>query len=155
MLHYLEAFVSTQEVPNEKSLLIFLSGCIHHCHNCHYPELRKIDYGTNLVENFQDLVTVYFHRITCICFLGEGASCQTTRDEFKKLCSYASKIGLKTCLYVGRNCEIETWMHCFDYIKLGSYDETRGPLTSVNTNQRFYQKIKDRIYEDRTADFWK
>lgn len=44
-------------------------------------------------------------------------------------------------------------MYCFDYVKLGSYQETRGSLYNKNTNQRLYKKI-DSKYKNITKLFW-
>lgn len=44
-------------------------------------------------------------------------------------------------------------MHCFDYIKIGSYKEPLGALSSATTNQRLYKRIRS-DYEDITYLFW-
>lgn len=42
----------------------------------------------------------------------------------------------------------------FDFIKLGPYQEERGPLDNPNTNQRFYQVVNGELV-DITHKFWK
>lgn len=42
----------------------------------------------------------------------------------------------------------------FSFIKLGPYQEDRGPLNNPNTNQRFYQVIDGKLV-DITNKFWK
>lgn len=66
---------------------------------------------------------------------------------------YAKSLGLKTCLYCGRDTAIENWMNVFDYIKLGSYKEEFGGLDSKKTNQRMYKK-ESRKYRDITDAFF-
>ncbi len=41
----------------------------------------------------------------------------------------------------------------FDYIKLGPWVETLGPLTSPTTNQRLYRVRSDGNMEDITSQF--
>ncbi|MCR0317372.1 hypothetical protein MKA27_17280 [[Clostridium] innocuum] len=153
MLYYLEAGISPYEVPDKITLLIFICGCTNNCLDCHYPDLKKFDNGISLSDNFKNLVDVYLNYISCICFLGEGDLSSDNENEFNQLCSYAKSKNLYTCLYSGRDCQIEMWMNCFDYIKIGSYRKENGPLNSKNTNQRFYRKI-DNIYRDITSMFW-
>lgn len=45
-------------------------------------------------------------------------------------------------------------MNLFDYIKIGSYQQDRGPLTSSKTNQKLYQKVNQK-YVNITNCFWK
>ena len=138
MLYYIETGLSHAEVPGESALCIYLSGCLLHCKNCHYPELQFHNYGTPLKEHY---------------FLGEGANTTAEHREFEVYVQYAKQCGLKSCLYSGRDTAIEPWMHLFDYIKLGSFQETYGPLRCVGTNQRMYQKT-EQGYVDITSVFW-
>ena len=63
--------------------------------------------------------------------------------------------GKKTCLYSGRNINVEEWMKIFDYVKVGSFQEDLGGLDSPTTNQMFYKKCTNGTYENITSDFWK
>lgn len=153
MLYYTETGLSHAEVPGEAALCIYLSGCTFHCKNCHYPALQRPNYGTPLNEHYWDLIALYQHQATCVCFLGEGAGTNAEREEFKEYVTYAKRHGLKACLYSGRDTTIEPWMHLFDYIKLGSYQEAFGPLDSIRTNQKMYRKTAQG-YVDITSIFW-
>lgn len=154
MLYYLEAGISPYEVPNETSLVVYISGCKNNCPYCHYSDLQKTDYGSILMHHYKELITIYQHYITCVCFLGEGDNDIHSRNEFSIICQYIKSKHLKACLYSGRDCGIEKWMYCFDYIKLGNYKENRGPLTSESTNQKLYKRVED-SYIDITYNFWK
>lgn len=88
-----------------------------------------------------------------MCVLGEGRNTNVEHNEFLCLCIDIHSSGFHTCLYSGRDCSIEEWMYCFDYIKIGSYNETLGTLSSETTNQRLYQKIGS-DYKDITHLFW-
>jgi hypothetical protein len=59
---------------------------------------------------------------------------------------------LKTCLYCGRDTEIEEWMCEFDFVKLGSYQKNRGGLNDISTNQRMLKKTENK-YIDITYKF--
>lgn len=49
-IYYTEVDLSPYEVPNEQSLCIYISGCQQICQNCHYPDLRKTNYGEPLID---------------------------------------------------------------------------------------------------------
>ena len=143
MLYYTEAALSHREVPYETSICIYISGCINHCVDCHYPELKQYNYGDPLSKYYSDILNLYLQQASCVCFLGEGSGSPSDRAELCHYVSYANALNLKTCLYCGRDTDIEDWMCVFDYIKLGSYQPSLGPLTSPFTNQRMYKREHD------------
>ena len=155
MLHYTEFCLSPYEVPGEQSICIYISGCPNRCKNCHYPELQMNDYGELLCTNFSDILELYSCQATCVCFLGEGKGSQKEKNELITYAEYVHDIGLKACLYSGRDVSIEAWMHVFDYVKSGSYHEELGALDSPTTNQRFYRKNTNGNYENITDIFLK
>lgn len=110
MLYYTEVGLSHREVPNESALCIYISGCLNHCRHCHYPLLQKESYGDCLADNYTKIVQLYLRSTTCICFLGEGRNTLEEHIEFQHYVTYARNIGLKTCLYSGRDVSIENWM---------------------------------------------
>ena len=57
---------------------------------------------------------------------------------------------LKTALYSGRVAIEDDLYDVFDYVKIGPYIESLGPLNSKTTNQRLYKNK-----EDITNKFWK
>ena len=59
-----------------------------------------------------------------------------------------------TALYCGRDSQIENWMEKFNYIKIGSYQEEKGPITKQTTNQKLFKKENNK-YVDITYMFWK
>lgn len=153
-IYYTEVDLSPYEVPNEQSLCIYISGCQEACLNCHYPELRKNNFGTPLGMFFKQLLELYFHQATCICFLGEGENTSKSRMELSAFAKQAAAFGKRTCLYSGRDVKLEDWMRVFDYVKLGSFQKRLGALDSSTTNQVFYQRCSDGSYKDITELFW-
>lgn len=152
-MYYANVGLSELEIPNEKSLVIYISECQNCCKNCHTPYLQK-KYGDYLKDNFDKFYNIYKNYITCVCFMGEGKENIDVKNEFKYYCNIIHSDNLKTALYSGRDCDIEEWMNIFDYIKLGSFQEDRGSLNSKYTNQILYKKI-DNYYKDITNLFWK
>lgn len=153
MLYYTEVGLSPYEVPGETAICIYISGCCNHCPNCHYPLLQRKDYGDILMAHYREIINLFGDDVTCVCFLGEGENSSNEHQEFRTIVQYAKSLGLKTCLYCGRNTDIENWMKIFDYIKLGSYKEEYGGLDSKTTNQRMHKK-EGRKYRDITDAFF-
>ena len=125
-----------QEVPDEVSLAINISGCPYKCRGCHSKYLW--DYkGNDLVKDFDDLLSKYDGLITCACFMGGD---QNSQDLIKCL-EKAKQYTLKTCLYTGADAigDVDSQIvECLDYIKVGKYIEDLGGLDSPTTNQRMY-----------------
>lgn len=153
MLRYVEVALSPYEVPGERSICIYIAGCQNSCVGCHFPELQQSDYGDLLGDYIVPIIELYRTQATCVCFLGEGKGDRSAQSELKKYAALAKQFGLKTCLYSGRDVLPESWMSCFDFIKLGSYIEACGPLDVPTTNQRFF-KISEGTAQDITHVFW-
>ncbi len=153
MLRYIETGVSNVEIPHEKSLCIYISGCQNHCPNCHYHELKLDNYGNILKDNIFSLLTAYLPQITCLCFLGEGNNSVIEHIEFFNHVKFARSLHLKTAIYSGRDIFPEEWMKIFDYVKVGSYRENVGDLFCRTTNQKLY--LNQRVhFKDITSLFW-
>ncbi len=144
--------IGFQEVPDETSLLISVSGCERRCEGCHSKHLWDYE-GDFLSDNIYDLLDEYFNYITCVCFLGGDQSI----DELKEILQATkSTYGLKTCLYTGSSdiSSVDSVLEHLDYLKLGCYEQCKGGLDSPTTNQRFYQKTKEG-FRDITYKFQK
>ena len=153
MLLYVSVGISELEIPTKKSLVIYISDCQHRCKNCHTPYLHD-SYGDLLKENFEIIFNVYYDYFDIVCFMGEGKESIEEKNEMINYCKFIHNKNKKTALYCGRDCDIEKWMNNFDYIKIGSYQENKGPLTKKNTNQKLFKK-ENNIYKDITYMFWK
>ncbi|MDR2498582.1 MAG: anaerobic ribonucleoside-triphosphate reductase activating protein [Tannerellaceae bacterium] len=141
MLRYLSYDIVFQEIPGEVSLAINISNCPNRCKDCHSPQLWE-NIGEALDEKaIAYLLDKYGNAITCICFMGGDAYPQTVADA--ALFSKATTNGrIKTGWYSGRNALPEaSFLHYFDFIKLGAYKADLGGLDSLTTNQRFYRIV--------------
>ena len=139
-LKYLGYSIVFQEVPDEVTLAINISGCPHRCEGCHSKYLWEYE-GNYISDDLDDLIEKYKGLITCVCFMGGDQNLREVIQCFKTIKSY----GLKTCLYSGLD-ELPPHMPSgvFDYIKLGHYDNQLGGLDKLTTNQIFLQLSIDK-----------
>ena len=136
MLKYTDAQVTFAEVPNEIILCINISNCPCHCKGCHSAYLAE-DIGYLLTHAQIDSNIVANRGISCVCFMGGDSE----PDQVNFWAEYIKeKYGLKVAWYSGRQeLSKDIDLMNFDFIKLGPYDEERGPLNKRTTNQRFYK----------------
>ena len=98
------------------------------------------------------LLERYGRSVTCVCFMGGDAAphriarlAEVVRQELPVL-----HVGW----YSGRQELPEGFApQAFDYIKLGGWVESLGPLTSPTTNQRLYRIGPAGAMEDITEQF--
>lgn len=135
MLKFTDIQVTFAEVPDEITLCINISNCPCHCKGCHSAYLAE-DVGTPLDEMELTSLIEANRGITCVAFMGGDAD-QTTVHN---LASFIKEMypGIKVAWYSGRETAIIN-LDYFDFIKLGPYDEDKGPLNKRTTNQRFYK----------------
>lgn len=154
MLKFVNYNIVFQEIPNETTLAINLSRCPNHCPGCHSADLQK-DIGEELNEKvLLNLLSQYQRSVSCICFMGgdnDPKMIEKLGAFLKRMSLYQLKIGW----YSGKSDLPKDFStQAFDFIKLGPYIESFGPLTSPTTNQRFY-KIEQGQMIDNTKLFTK
>ena len=152
-MYYAGVGISELEIPNQKSLVIYISECQNKCTGCHTPYLHQ-RYGDLLKENFEDIFNLYYNYFDVLCIMGEGKCTKEVQEEIQYYCNYSHNHNKQFALYSGRDCEIEDWMKDFDFIKVGAYKEEYGPLTIATTNQILYKK-ENNSFINITAKFWK
>lgn len=135
------------EIPDEITLALNISNCQNNCIGCHTSYLRE-NIGTELIPEVLSAEIQKNSGISCICFMGEG----NDREALINLAQYIRREfpDLKTALYSGRVAVEDEIYDYFDYVKVGPYIESLGPLNSKTTNQRLYKNK-----EDITFRFWK
>ena len=157
MLKYTDTQVVFREVPDEITLCINISGCKIGCKNCHSSYLAG-DIGTELYMDELYSLIKKNKGITCVAFMGGDADPKYV-STLASLVKIFSKYKLKVAWYSGRQeLDKNIKLKFFDFIKLGPYEEDKGPLTSKTTNQRFYKvekKGKDYSLIDITYKFQK
>lgn len=151
MIKFVDTKIVFQEVPDEVSLAINITGCKNNCKGCHSPYLAE-DVGKVLTLDVLEYLIKKNQGITCVSFMG-GDNDTVRIDglaEFVRKCFPS----LKVAWYSGRDELSEhIYISNFDYIKLGHYDEECGPLNNPNTNQRMYKISKGELI-DITNRFW-
>lgn|SRR5574344_449693 len=154
MLKYVNTGVVFQEIPDETTLSINISGCPNHCPGCHSKYLWQ-DIGNVLDKKaIDDMVKTFGNDVTCLCLMGGD----NDMNEVQHLADYIHKEypSYKVGWYSGKiRIPKEVDREKFDYIKVGPYIAHLGPLNKRTTNQRLYKKLVDGTFEDITSRFWK
>ncbi len=139
------------EIPDEITLAISISGCPIQCKGCHSQYLWE-DTGQELTPEVLSTMLDQHFGVSCICFMGgdqdpEGINrlAHWVKDNSKvKVAWYSGRVKLASQIELAN----------FDYLKIGPYDETCGPLNVRTTNQRFY-RVDDGQMQEMTHRFWK
>ena len=141
-----------QEVPDEVTLAVNITGCPVRCKGCHSPHLWE-DTGYILDEQaLASLLADYGTDITCVALMGGDAD----TEGVYRLARWIHERGVRTAWYSGRTAiPKDCPVGCFDYIKTGPYIEALGGLKSPTTNQRLYRVMQDGTMKDITARFWR
>lgn len=138
-LKYVGYSVVFQEVPDEVSLAINISGCPHHCDGCHSKYLWEYT-GNYVTDDLRNLINQYKDLITCVCFMGGDQNLEELNECLQIVKSY----NLKTCVYSGLDeFPYKDTAKNLDYIKIGHYDKVLGGLDHVSTNQKFQKLLHD------------
>ena len=136
MLKYLKWDIVFQEIPNETSLAIAISGCQIQCRGCHSRDLWE-DKGINLTIGEINRLLLDQKGATCLLLLGGEHDINALTELFMY---FHSRI--KTAWYCGLDMipkdKIGILSH-LDYCKTGHYDMELGGLSSPTTNQRLYK----------------
>lgn len=133
-MKYLNYRVVFREIPNEVTLAVNLTNCPCHCTGCHSPELWE-DKGEELSTEAMLNLLKKEPGCTCLCLMGGDSK---PSEVIKVLLAVKALTGIKVGWYSGRNWLPEEW-RMLDYIKLGPYIESLGPLNSPTTNQRLFE----------------
>ncbi len=139
--------IVAQEIPNEITLALNISGCPNRCPDCHSKWLWE-DEGLELTEHFLKLlVDKYYGDITCVCFMGGDQS----PEQVNSLAAFIKSNfeGVKTAWYSGAS-DLSTSIRLsnFDFVKIGPYIAEKGGLRSPKTNQKFYKVLEGNILEE-------
>ncbi|MBP3763757.1 MAG: anaerobic ribonucleoside-triphosphate reductase activating protein [Bacteroidales bacterium] len=153
MLKYVDSAVVFQEIPDEVTLAVNLSGCPCRCPGCHSKHLWA-DTGNELTDSEVDrLLQEHKGHVTCLALMGGDAAPAEVDGLFARLRERHK--GMHTAWYSGRSLLAkEMDLNHLDYLKLGPYLAHLGPLKHRTTNQRLY-RVRGGTLEDITAHFWR
>lgn len=162
--------VVMEEIPDKVTLAVDISNCTGLCEGCHSPFLRT-DIGLELTPERVESMLADNFGVNCFLFLGEG----NDHQALMSLASYirSSHPSLALAIYSGREKVEDEVFQAFDYVKVGPYRPSCGPLNNPSTNQRLYRVRRmsdgfsagklsstlssggsDYFLEDITSRFW-
>ena len=132
-LKYLGYSIVFQEVPDEVTLAINISGCPHKCEGCHSKYLWEYE-GNYISDDLESLIEKYKGLITCVCFMGGDQNL----GDLNRCVQLVKNNNLKVAIYTGLNnvMRLSTIIENSDYIKYGHYNAILGGLDNPKTNQR-------------------
>ena len=149
MIKYLPQLtdVVMEEIPGKITLAVEISRCQGNCPGCHSPFLKE-DIGHELTTDVVDMLLYDNFGVNCFLLLGEGDDPEALKAIARHLRSEYPRV--ESALYSGRQ-EVEDELYeLFDYVKVGPYIASLGPLNARTTNQRLYHHR-----EDITSKFWR
>ncbi len=148
MLRYADYDIVFQEVPDETTLALNLSGCPHRCKGCHSPQLWE-EIGEELTPAALERLLAVYPYVTCVGLMGGDADL----EGVLQMAHYIRNKGLRVAWYTGLSLLPNGWdIGAFDFIKVGPYIEALGGLKSKLTNQRFYE-VRNGELVDKTQRF--
>ncbi|MFR9503890.1 MAG: 4Fe-4S cluster-binding domain-containing protein [Rikenellaceae bacterium] len=149
MLKFTDTKVVFQEIPDHITLAINMSGCPCACEGCHSSYLSE-DIGEALTTELIDTLLTRYASASCISFMGgDREPAEVSRLALHIRCKAPN---MAIAWYSGRDeLSNEVKISNFDYIKIGSYQQERGPLNAPTTNQRLYKIDRSTLqFEDIT-----
>lgn len=151
MVKYEDCRVVFEEIPECVSLAVGITNCPFTCPGCHSSYLRG-DTGKILDNSEIEQLIEKNKGINCFLFMGDGL-------DLEGICELAHFVKskypeIKVGIYSGYDDILPEYMEVFDYIKIGKYIESAGPLNKETTNQRLYRN-SDVGLIDITSRFWR
>ena len=144
--------VVLQEVPDELSLAISISGCNLGCNGCHSSETWDKSYGSELTDIILHYLLTKHKHISCL-LIYDGMH---NVDRLIELLAIAKSFNLKTAMYTGLEHLEPELLAILDYYKLGKYNKNLGGLSSPSTNQKLYKSINNKtLFYDFKSKTWR
>ncbi|MGZ5279854.1 MAG: 4Fe-4S cluster-binding domain-containing protein, partial [Pseudobdellovibrionaceae bacterium] len=126
-MRYTSVQITFQEIPDEISLSLLISGCPLRCPGCHSADSWQGTKGEVLdIESLNRLLEKDREYITCICFLGG----EWEKENLIHLLQWSRRQGFKTALYTGLEDVDQDLKRELDYLKVGPYMARLGGLGS-------------------------
>ena len=132
--------ITTQDVPDELTLAISMSGCPLHCKGCHSSFTWDEKFGEPFTDEKLESLIKRNKYISCVLFYGG----EWQLERLLELIDIVKQHNLKVCLYTGLMLEEvkqtkAKLLEVLDYIKVGRWIEKLGGLNKKTTNQRLYK----------------
>jgi anaerobic ribonucleoside-triphosphate reductase activating protein len=146
MLKYANSDIVFQELPDEVTLAVNLTGCPCRCPGCHSKYLWDNDGKPLDCGEVERMLEGQKGQVTCLSFMGGDAEPQ----EVDRLAAQMRQRypNLHISWWSGRSVlSSKVNLNNFDYIKLGPYLRHLGPLKSPTTNQRLYKVQNGKLHD--------
>lgn len=141
-----------QEVPDEISLALSISGCNLACNGCHSSETWGKSYGSELTDIVLCNLLIKHKHISCV-LIYDGLH---DVNRLIELLAIVKSFNLKTAMYTGLEYLEPEVLAMLDYYKLGKYNKNLGGLTSPSTNQKLYKLINNgTLFYDFKSKNWR
>ena len=150
MLTFTNYEIDLRSIPGEICLTFYVCNCPCHCKGCSSPWLWEPGKYELTTEVLQKAAKKYPY-ISCILLMGGDSDL----SQCMKLADFtAETLHKKAAIYSGQDFLEAYIMRHFDYIKVGHWDEVRGPLNCPTTNQSLWKKLSMFAFENITRLFW-
>lgn len=141
--------ITLNEVPDKVAFFIELGSCTQRCKGCHSKELwEEVKEPTSLDVLLKEAEKAIDKGANAIVLMG-GTCNGLHTEELYTILQALSEIA-PTCLYSGSDDQKLNRFFAentgITWIKTGSYKEDLGGLSSPTTNQRFYRKEYEEIF---------
>lgn len=156
-MKYVDAKIVFAEIPEEITLAINISGCPVRCPDCHSKYLWE-DIGESLDRDSLHSLIESNKGITCLAFMGGDADVSYLQSLFSYVKTNYPYLKIAWYSGIDRVLPRINTRH-LDYIKVGPYIKSKGPLNKRSTNQRMYKIYRtterSSLLLDITSKFWK
>jgi anaerobic ribonucleoside-triphosphate reductase activating protein len=163
MLKFYNYDIVCQEIPDEITLAVNITGCPNRCQGCHSPWLQQ-DIGAVLTEkSLCEIINKYKSGITCVCFMGGDGE----PEEVLRLADFikAKYPCMKTGWYSGNDSACMQPNGSFRYTKIDklpkscranlSFEEREGNKSEINLSiaklSEYFNFIKTGSYIEKAG----
>ena len=141
--------ITLAEVPSETALFLEIGLCEIKCLGCHSPHLtcRNCEFYTD--EQVENLINSYlknYPAITAVVFMGGLHNTGVDKQALRKL---IERIRVPVCIYSGKEedlKELAEWNN-LKWLKTGAYVARLGGIEDASSNQHFYEKKMNIIFD--------
>lgn len=123
------------DYPKHTAMIVFMTGCVHNCRNCHNPQLQDPKFGSDIT--LDEIVVEYKKRPLCKAIVFSGGDPLFQKESLIEYCKELSKIA-KIGVYTGYSVSAvpEELLKYISFLKTEPYIEELGGLESPKTNQK-------------------
>ena len=136
--------VTMNEVPDHLAFYIEMGNCKKKCKGCHSPHLWNTVDNPMSIEELEFLAYDAINKGANAIVLMGGTTNDIPYPHLVRLIDKLSKIA-PVCLYSGSDDYKQDMLIAITtqltWLKIGSYQEELGGLSSKTSNQKFYRKV--------------